>query len=556
MSRQITEIAPPEPQGYLALLDSLGIKFVSKATASNKVTTAASVAGSAVITEGSRNERLTSIAGSMRARNATEEQILEQLRKANSEHCNPPLDDAEVVRIAASVSRYAPSPLASDQARSLNDVGNARRLIERFGGRLRYVVEHKGWLYWNDTRWASDEVGGVFELAKEVARGIYYEAAEATHDDLRKKISKHADDSHGSRSISAMVKLATTDPRVVVHASELDNHDELLGVANGVVDLRTGLLRAARREDLITKHSPIAYDPRARCPTWLRFLKRATNNDRELMRYLQRMVGYAISGLTTEQVLFFLYGSGANGKTTFIKAMEAVLGPDLACQLPYDSLVQRKQPRSSTNDLARLQGARAVFTAEVEDGTFLAESLVKQLTGSDTITARHLYQKFVDFEPKFKLFIAGNHKPIIKGDDNGIWRRLHLVPFVVTIPATERDPRLLGKLRAEAPGILAWAVRGGVRWQRLGLSPPPIITDAVKEYREEMDLIGEWIKEKCNVGPNLTLKASEGYQDYRFWAMNNGYQAMSNARFGRKLSERFQKQPSRRGIDYLGIELA
>jgi len=546
---------------HVEFLASFGIKFDPKLRRSRKKRDKASSGSSPApighaIQEGSRNTRLASMAGSMRALGATEEQILARLQVVNAELCNPPLDDSEVESIAASMGRYAPSPMASDQAHSLNDTGNARRLVDRFGDRLRYVVEHDKWIHWNGTRWAYDDVGGVVELAKETAKGIYYEAAETTHDELRTRLSKHANASHNAPRIAAMVKLAESDSRVVVLSNDLDSHDELLGVANGVIDLRTGMLRFAQREDLITKHSPIPYDPRARCPNWLKFLKRVTNNDRELMRYLQRVVGYALSGLTDEQVLFFLYGSGANGKSTFLRIIQDMLGPDLTRQMPFDSLIERNQARSASNDLARLHGARAVFASEVEDGKVLAESQIKTMTGGDAISARFLYQELFEFVPKFKLFIAGNHKPVIKGSDYGIWRRPHLIPFVVIIPPSERDPKLLDKLRAELPGILAWAVRGHLRWRKMRLSPPAIITDAVKEYRDEMDVLGTWIKERCNVGPGLSFKAIEGYRDYKVWAFDNGYHPMTMASFGRKMTDRFTKQPSRRGIDYWGIELA
>lgn len=554
-------VPPADNPDHVSLLEGLGIKFDPKLRQSRKnrdeATSGSSVAPVGhVIQEGSRNSRLTSMAGSMRALGATEEQILARLQVANAELCNPPLDDSEVESIAASVGRYAPSPMASDQAHSLNDTGNARRLVDRFGDRLRHVVEHKKWIHWNGTRWAYDEVGGVVELAKETAKGIYYEAAEATHDELRTRLSKHANASHNAPRIAAMVKLATSDSRVVVLSNDLDSHDELLGVANGVIDLRTGMLRFAQREDLITRHSPISYDPRARCPNWLKFLKRVTNNNRDLIRYLQRVVGYALSGLTDEQVMFFLYGSGANGKTTFLKVIEELLGSDLTRQMPFDSLIERNQARGASSDLARLQGARAVFASEVEDGKVLAESQIKTMTGGDAISARFLFKEHFEFVPKFKLFIAGNHKPVIKGSDYGIWRRPHLIPFVVIIPPSERDPQLLDKLRAELPGILAWAVRGHLRWRKNRLSPPSIITDAVKEYQQEMDVLGTWIKERCNIGPGLSFKASDGYRDYKVWAFDNGYHPMTMASFGRKMSERFTKRGTSRYNEYLGIELA
>jgi putative DNA primase/helicase len=419
-------------------------------------------------------------------------------------------------------------------------------------------------LIWDGHRWCKDGTHHIVELAKTTAKGIYSEAANCTDADLAKNLAKHAGKSLDVGRIDAMVKLARSDPRIVERPAHLDRQDELLGVANGVIDLRNGTLRSARPEDLITRHSPVSFDAKAECPTWWRFLNRVMRNThtysrdkrkrRQLVAYLQRVVGYALSGRTDEQVLFFLFGFGANGKTTFLKVMEDLFGSELSCQLPYDALVARKQPRSASNDIARLDGMRAVFTSEVEDGTFLAESLVKQLTGSDTITARFLYGEFFDFEPRFKLFIAGNHKPVIRGDDLGIWRRLQLVPFEVTIPEAERDTRLLEKLRLELPGILNWALRGFRTWRKDGLSPPPAIIKAGKEYREEMDILGDWIAERCVVGPGLSIGASGAYQSYSEWAKENGYKPMGSKSFYRKLAERFPRQRHARGNVYTGLD--
>lgn len=564
----------PQPlQEYLGLLARLGIKFDPtlrpakrpKSGAINAVTGAGT--GTNVIPMGSRNSRLASDAGSMRNRGASEAEILDGLREINAERVDPPLDDTELAQIARSIGSYPVSSRATEQARSLNDTGNALRLVDKCCDRIRYVAEHKRWLIWNGSRWVVDDVRFVIELAKATAKSIYGEAATATTRELGDALAKHAHRSLDVARIKAMIELAASDPRIVVRAADLDRHDHLLGVANGVVDLRTGKLRPARPEDLITRHSPVAYDPKAKCPTWHRFLNRVTNSNRhltpnrrhdpgrKLAAYLQRAVGYALSGSTDEQVLFFLYGAGANGKTTFLKIVEEVLGPELTRQLPYDSLVERKQPRSSSNDVARLHGARAAFTSEVEDGTSIAESLVKQLTGGEAISARFLYAEYFEFVPKFKLFIAGNHKPIIKGDDHGIWRRLQLVPFEVTIPEAQRDPRLLEKLRAELPGILAWAIRGHRRWLKERLAPPTLVTDAVKEYRDEMDLLGEWIKDCCDVGPGKVLPARDGYRSYEQWAQANGLRPMSSPIFGRRLKERFPRRKMANRNVYDGLEI-
>ncbi|MBX3674323.1 MAG: primase C-terminal domain-containing protein [Burkholderiales bacterium] len=561
---------PPPVRDHIALLTALGVEFDPTLTRRSKRHARAKEMDGRIghgvqnFEEGARNSTLASIAGGMRARGATEQEILTGLRHVNASQVNPPLDDAEVASVAASISSYPPGAGASAQARSLNDTGNAHRVVDDFGDQIRFVVRMGQWYIWDDQRWRLDDKAQMIEIAKVTAKRIYTEAANCPDPGLAKAIAKHANKSLDVARIKAMVDLAKSDPAVVTVPEALDLHDELLGVSNGIVDLPTGKLRPARSEDLITKHAPVVFDPTARCPTWWRFLNRVMGNNgnklhrhrgKLLVKYLQRVVGYALSGRTDEQVLFFLFGCGANGKTTFLKIVEDLLGRELSCQLPYDALVARKQPRSATNEIARLQGMRAVFTNEVEDGTRLAESLVKQLTGSDTMTARFLYGEFFDFDPKFKLFIAGNHKPVIRGDDLGIWRRLQLVPFEVTIPENERDPRLLEKLRAELPGILNWAIRGYRMWRKQRLSPPPAVIDAGREYRDEMDILKDWVTDCCDVGPTFTLRAADGYRSYAQWAKDNGYSPMSAKSFGRKLAERYMKKKLAAGNVYAGLDV-
>ena len=371
-----------------------------------------------------------------------------------------------------------------------------------------------------------------------------------------------------------MEELAQSDPDVMRSVTLLDADDDLLGVANGVVDLRTGELRPSRPEDLITRYSPVVFDPIAKCPNWHRFLNRVLKNSpitdarkgrgnnshrlparAELTTYLQQVAGYMLSGRTDEQVLFFLYGSGANGKTTLVKTLEGLLGGELAKQIPYDTLVAHKGQRSSSNDIARLQGVRAAFTNEVEDGTQLAESLIKQLTGGDTIAARFLYQEFIEFRPKFKLFMSGNHKPIIKGSDDGVWRRIQLIPFEVQIPPEDRDPLLAEKLRAELPGILNWAIRGHAKWRRHGLAPPACVRAASEEYRDEMDLLQQWLEERCVYDTESSAPARDLYFSYSFWAEQQNLKPLSQPVFGRKLGERFDKTRRSAGNVYLGLKL-
>jgi putative DNA primase/helicase len=393
-------------------------------------------------------------------------------------------------------------------------------------------------------------------MAKRVAQNIYDEIAVAADDAARKAIAQHARNSLQAQRLKAMVDLAQSIPELVAPVATLDADDMLLGVENGVVDLRTGQLRDATREDLITRQAPVRFDPKAKCPRFNKFLRTVMQADQALIGYLQRVSGYSLTGKTGEQCLFFLYGHGANGKSTYLRAMLDLLDDDYAVQTPSETLMAKRFNSGSgpSGDLARLHNLRLTTANEVEEGSLLSESLIKQLTGGDPITARYLYENHFDFIPKVKLFIAGNHKPIIKGDDYGIWRRIHLIPFEVQIPEAQRDPKLPEKLRQELPGILNWAIQGCRAWQKSGLNVPPKIRDAVKQYRDEMDIMAQWLEECCDLDPAYSIKAQEAYRIYKWWAETNGFRPMTNASFGRKLGERFTGQKTSTGKVYAGFK--
>lgn len=503
--------------------------------------------------EGSRNATLASLAGSMRARGMSQGAIEAALLTTNQQQCKPPLPEDEVRRIALSIARYPVGASHEDLIQSLNDKGNAERFVAQHKLNVRYVPERGRWLVWNGTCWVEDVVGQIVELAKQTASLIFAEAIGIQSNDLQKLVARHAQLSHQLPRLEAMVKLAASDPAVVVREHDLDSHDWLLGVRNGAIDLRSGHLQPHRREDLLTRIAPVKFDPEARCPIWRAFIDKVTGADADLAGYVQRMFGYCLTGMTQEQVFFFLFGSGANGKSTYLNVLREILGSDLARQTSYETLTHKKQGRGPTNDLARLQGVRAALTTEIEDGSHLDETLVKQLTGGDPIAARFLYREFSEYIPKFKFLIAGNHKPVIRGDDHGMWRRVHLVPFTVTIPENERDQHLPEKLREEYPGILNWALEGCMAWQRGGLRPPKAVLDAVEEYRTDSDILGQWVAECCEEAPGKSITASDAYDSYRWWARENGLRPMSNASFGRKLSERYLKRKTNKQNVYEGL---
>jgi putative DNA primase/helicase len=333
-----------------------------------------------------------------------------------------------------------------------------------------------------------------------------------------------------------MVNLAKSEPDIPVRISQLDADPWLLNCRNGTLDLRTGKLLPHHPENLCTKTIPVAFDPDAKCPLWISFLRRVMAGNPDLIKFLQRSIGYALTGSTGEQVMFFLYGLGANGKSTFIETCRNLLG-DYAQQSDFDTFVTKKNdgPR---NDLARLKGARLVAAVEAAQGRYLAEHVIKQVTGGDTITARFLYHEYFDFVPQFKLFLVANHKPVVVGTDEAIWRRIRLIPFTVRIPKEERDPQLLEKLRRELPGILAWAVRGCLQWQEDGLGEPEAVSAATADYRREMDVMADFIEEHCVLGEHETVNAGLLYLTFQTWAEKNGEEVLTQKKFGTQLRER------------------
>jgi putative DNA primase/helicase len=418
----------------------------------------------------------------------------------------------------------------------LSDQGNAQRLVLAYGSGLRYCYPWKKWLVWNGCQWKEDKTGLVQRRAKETIRFLYINAANQSDQASREALAKFAVASEAEARLRAMVKLARSEPGVPILPEELDANSWLLNVQNGTLDLRTGDLRDHRKNDLITKLVPVEYDPNARCPLWERFLDRIFNGDKELIGFVQRAVGYALTGSTREQVLFMLYGTGANGKSTFLETLRAALG-DYAHHADFSTFIARNinGPR---NDIARLNGARLVTAQEIQSGQRLDERLVKQLTGGDTVTARFLYAENFEFKPTFKLFLAANHKPVIRGTDHAIWRRIRLIPFTVTIPDEEQDKDLARKLQRELPGILTWAVRGCLQWQEKGLAAPETVTKATATYRREMDTFAGFLSERCILFSEARVSAKALYTAYREWCAEMGEKTLTQRKVGMALTEK------------------
>ena len=499
-----------------------------------------------LISAGGRNKGLTSYAGTMRRRGASEAEILAALQVANAQRCRPPLEDREVEKIAASVAQYEPadnvvsiasvnshgSPLPPSGF-NLTDLGNAERFAARHGEDVRYCHPWRKWLVWTGARWERDNAGRIHQLAKEAVRGIYREASDAEDDDRRKALAKHASASESETRIRAMIELSKSERPI--SPDELDADPWLLNVKNGTIDLRTGELREHRREDLITKVAPVEYDPDASAPALEAFLERVLPGE-ELRGFVQRAAGYSATGDTSEQCMFIHHGPGANGKSTFQETVSAALG-DYAMRTPTETLLV-KRAGGVPNDVARLKGARFVTASETEEGRRLAESLVKDLTGQDTISARFMWAEWFDFKPTHALHLSTNHKPEIRGTDAAIWRRIRLIPWAVTIPPAEQDKKLPEKLRGELPGVLAWIVRGCSKWLREGLKAPKEVRQATRAYRAEMDVLAAFLADCCQRDEDEEESAGELWGAWKRWCEETGEQVGTQKRFGGQLAER------------------
>jgi putative DNA primase/helicase len=519
-----------------------------------------------VIPEGQRDDTLASMAGTMRRRGLGEHEIFDALQVTNR-RCVPPLADGDLGRIARSVSKYAPSPNGThkgDDDIHLTDLGNARRLVKDNGRDIRYCHPLQCWYVWDGRRWREDDTAEAVRRVKETQGRLFRETAEqikglagfdpdklgldADGDDRKGLIAKlkqlldHCLRWEGAPRIAACLELARSEPGVAILPSQLDTDPCLLNVVNGTIDLRTGQLREHRREDYLSKLAPVTYDPNAQCPLWGRCLKRWMGDKDDLVGYLQRVTGYSLTGDISEHCLWFFYGLGENGKSTFLGTILAMLG-DYGIQAISDLLLQKRSETHPT-ERADLFGRRFVATIETDEGRHMAESLMKQMTGGDRIRARRMYKDFFEFDATHKIFLAANHKPNIRGTDWGVWRRIKLVPFTVTITAEEKIKDLGNKLKAEFPGILNWAVRGCLDWQRGGLGEPDEVRLASEAYRAEQDLIARWIAECCNVHPDLRCTFGALFDSYQTWS---GDKVMTAKGFGQRLDAEGYHSDPRRG---------
>ncbi|CAJ0861537.1 hypothetical protein KTD09_06570 [Burkholderia multivorans] len=421
----------------------------------------------------------------------------------------------------------------------------ALAFTRRYHRDWRYVAAWGRWLVWDGRRWRNEETLAATDLIRGVCR---HAALQADNPKLAAKLAT-------SGTVGGVERLARADRRHAATTAEWDADPWLLNTPGGVVDLRTGRMRAHDRADRMTKITTAT--PGGDCPTWRRFLAEVTGGDADLQAYLQRVSGYCLTGSTQEHALFFLYGTGANGKSVFVNTLATILG-DYAASAPMDTFMETRSDRHPT-DMAGLRGARFVSSIETEQGRRWAESKVKSLTGGDKISARFMRQDFFEFWPQFKLFVAGNHKPAIRNIDEAMKRRLHLIPFTITVPPERRDKHLQQKLLAERDGILAWALEGCLAWQRLGrLDPPPQVVAATEEYFEAEDALGRWLEERCVREANAKSLTAELFADWKQWAEAAGEFVGSQRRFSDLLItrgvEKWRNAAGIRGFRGVGLK--
>lgn len=446
--------------------------------------------------------------------------------------------EAETVEVA----HEKPEPIGNLsilKAKNRTETSNAKRLIAKHGDRLRRVEPWKRWLVWDGKRWRVDDTLQAEALAIKIASDLWGEAVElaqqSENKDVIKSLMAFCKSSNRDASIKSTLSLARSQPGVQIESSMLDVNPWLLNVENGTVDLKTGKLKPHCKDDYLTKMAGVVYNAGADCPVWYKFLDRIFAGNKELIRFVRQLAGIILTGSTAEHIFPFLHGIGANGKSTLIGALLYLMG-DYAMEAPEELLLVKKG--SHPTELADLHGKRFVAAIEADGGRRLAEALIKSLTGGDRIRARRMREDFWEFQPTHKIWLAANHKLTIRGNDHGFWRRIKMIPFNVVIPKSEQDIHLNEKLKDEMSGILNWALIGLTEWRAEGLIEPNEVTNATSGYRQEMDVIGVFLDERCILDENNRAGSAELYKVYAGWCESSGEHPCNQRRFAEQLSER------------------
>ena len=444
---------------------------------------------------------------------------------------------------------------AVNRVAGLTDAYQAERFVRANRDHLRYDHTRRRWFVYQHPLWITDPDGQVWRAAIDAARRLQLEAETIADPVVSDKVVKFAKARQSEGGIRRVLKVAQNLPPIANVGSLWDPEPLLVGVPNGVLNLETGRLRQGRPEDMLTLAVGVPYDPHATCPRWHQFLQEIFARDEKLIRYIQRALGYSLTGLTTEQVWWLLYGTGANGKSTLQNVVKYTLGT-YARTIPFNAILLPE--RQIPDDLAGLPGKRFVFASEAIEDRRLNEGRIKALTGGDRIPARRLYEEWFDFKPELKLWLCCNHLPTVSDSSYGFWRRPHVVPFTQRFDGPRRDPGLERTLIAEAEGILRWMVVGARSWLKDGLQPPDRVLQATQQYQEESDQLTDFLSERCDCGQGLSVNATLLYGQYSQWAESRNLpptERLSQTAFGRQVGDRFKKAHTRTGNVYLGLDL-
>lgn len=446
-----------------------------------------------------------------------------------------------------------------DKNYDMTDTGNAHRLYDKFGQIIRYSYNRKRWYFWTGKMWMLDESGEIKKMADEICEDIKREAWGLQDDELQDRMLKFARKTASSSGKEAMIRECQHLYDIPASPDMFDGYTDYLNCQNGIINLRNGELMPHDSSFMMSKICNAEFDTSFNKPKrWLKFLDDITGGNKDLQDYIQKCVGYSISGSNAEQCSYFLYGMGNNGKSTFLDTISDLLGSYASNAQPDTLMLQSKFSGGANSDIARLKSARFVTSEEPTEGVRLNEGLLKQLTGGSRVTCRFLYGDEFEYTPEFKIWIATNHKPVIRGTDVGIWRRIKLIPFEVNIPKNKVDKNLKFKLRQEFSQILAWAVEGCMKWQKEGIQEPNCVVDATQEYKQEMDLIGGFVNECIEIDYTCgeRIMATDIFSMYCKWAKENNEWEMSSKKFFGELGKRVpEKGRTSKGIFYTKIKL-
>ncbi len=442
---------------------------------------------------------------------------------------------------------------------TLDDTGNAYRFRDAFCKEIKYDHINKVWMIWTGQRWFEDQTGDIKRRADDLLENLRKEASPGENKEGDEVLMKHIRRTRSSKAKKAMIEETQHLPGIPILPNELDRYKDALNVQNGIVDLKSGKLRPHDRRLKMSLLADVEYVEGAKCPLWIKFLDEITQGDKELQLYIQRMVGYFLTGSTAEQCLFFLYGTGSNGKSTFVNMVSSLFG-DYTKNAQSDTIMRADRGNSSSarSDIARLKSVRLVTTSEPSGGCVLDEALVKTMTGEDVITARRLYSEEFQFKPEFKIVMATNVKPIIKHSDHGIWRRVRMLPFIAQIPDEKKDIHLAEKLQAERAGIFQWALQGAVDWYKQGMPVCKTVTAANEEYRQEMDKTKQFVDDCIVSATGCTIPSGRLYSVYRAWCSERGERyPSSQSKFSLDLQDNYHffKRKTARFNEFVDMDL-